>query len=72
LLLSNLVAIAQSVAEARAGISFEPTVMGLKSAITQLQQDYAAYQANTQPYIAANFSPVTHLQRYQQLYRGVT
>jgi glycosyltransferase involved in cell wall biosynthesis len=71
LLVSNLVAIAQSVAEAGAGISFDPTILGLKAAITQLQQDYAAYQANTQPYIAANFSPATHHQRYQQLYCAI-
>ncbi len=71
LLVSNLVSISKSVAESQAGVTFEPTIMGLKSAITQLQQDYAAHQASAQPYIARNFSPATHLERYQRLYRTI-
>jgi glycosyltransferase involved in cell wall biosynthesis len=69
LLLSNLIAIAPSVAEAGAGVSFEPTVSGLKAAILQLQAEYGAYQANTQRYIADNFSPSTHLELYRRLYQ---
>jgi glycosyltransferase involved in cell wall biosynthesis len=71
LLVSQLVSIAPDVAAARAGVAFEPTVEGLKTAILQLQRDYAAYQPNAQPYIADNFSPATHLQLYRQLYRTI-
>jgi glycosyltransferase involved in cell wall biosynthesis len=71
LLLSHLVSTAPEVAAARAGVAFEPTVDGLKAAIVQLHRDYAAYQPNTQPYLADNFSPATHLQLYRQLYRTI-
>lgn len=70
-LLSHLVSIAPDVAREEAGVAFEPTIEGLKAAILQLQRDYPAYQANTQRYIAENFSPVTHLERYRLLYRTI-
>jgi glycosyltransferase involved in cell wall biosynthesis len=69
LLLSHLVSIAPDVARARAGVVFEPTITGLTAAILQLQGEYSAYQANTQSYLAANFSPATHLALYRQLYQ---
>ncbi len=69
LLLSPLIAIAPEVARAGAGVVFEPTVAGLKAAITQLQSGYAGYQANTQSYISDNFSPSIHLELYRRLYR---
>jgi len=71
LLLSHLVSIAPDVTRARAGVAFEPTIAGLKAAILQLQGDYSAYQANTQRYIADQFSPATHLELYRQLYRTI-
>lgn len=70
-LLSHLVSIAPDVVRQRAGVGFEPTIEGLKAAILQLQRDYPAYQANTQRYIADNFSPATHLELYRQLYRMI-
>jgi glycosyltransferase involved in cell wall biosynthesis len=71
LLLSNLVSIASSVGESGAGVVFEPTVTGLKSAILKLQSEYAVYQANTQPYIARHFSPTTHLDLHRRLYQSL-
>ena len=71
LLLSNLVSIASDVTRARAGLAFEPTITGLKTAILELQKEYSAFQRNTQRYIADNFSPATHLELYRQLYRTV-
>jgi hypothetical protein len=47
-------------------------VAGLHSAITQLQQDYATYQANAQRYVATYFSPAKHLERYLELYRSLS
>ncbi len=69
LLLSHLVSLAPSVAQSRAGVAFEPTRNGLKAAVLELQADYSAYQANTQHYIAENFSPATHLEMYRRLYQ---
>jgi glycosyltransferase involved in cell wall biosynthesis len=69
LLVSQLVAIAPSVVQSAAGVSFEPTITGLKEAILRLQADYQAYQANTQAYIAEHFSPSTHLELYRRLYQ---
>lgn len=69
LLLSHLVSIASDVTRARAGVAFEPTIAGLKTAILQVQGEYSAYQANTQRYIADKFSPAVHLELYRQLYR---
>jgi glycosyltransferase involved in cell wall biosynthesis len=71
LLLSHLVSLAPSVAHTGAGLAFEPTINGLAAAIQQLQAEYPAYQANTQRYIAENFSPSTHLELYRQLYQSV-
>ena len=71
LLVSELVAIAPSVARAGAGLAFEPTIAGLKSAIMQLQADYPTYQANTQRYIQENFSPSTHLELHRRLYQSL-
>ncbi len=71
LLLSNLVSIASSVDESGAGVVFEPTVTGLKSAILKLQAEYATYQANTHPYIARHFSPTTHLDLHRRLYQSL-
>lgn len=72
LLVSNLVSIAPDVSAARAGVAFEPTIEGLRAAILELQTDYSAYQVNTQSYIADQFSPVIHLERYRELYRTIT
>ncbi len=72
LLLSNLISIAPSVSQSAAGVVFEPTIAGLKSAILQLQADYPAYQAKTQAYITEHFSPSTHLKLYRQLYQDVS
>jgi glycosyltransferase involved in cell wall biosynthesis len=72
LLLSNLISIAPSVAQAGAGVVFEPTTAGLKAAIVQLQAAYAGYQANTQAYIAQHFSPETHLELHRRLYQSLT
>jgi glycosyltransferase involved in cell wall biosynthesis len=69
LLVSNLVSIASTVADARAGVVFDPSAASLKAAILQLQQDYPAYQANTQRYIQDRFSPATHLELYRRLYQ---
>lgn len=69
LLVSDLVSIAPSVSRSRAGMTFQPTIPALKQAILQLQEEYPAYQANTQAYISANFSPATHHELYQRLYR---
>ena len=69
LLVSHLVSISPSVAGSRAGVAFEPTITGLKEAILQLQTQYSAYQANTQSYVAENFSPSTHLELYRRVYR---
>jgi glycosyltransferase involved in cell wall biosynthesis len=71
LLLSHLVSLAESVVRSGAGIAFEPTTDGLVAAVRELQRDYASYQANTQSYIADKFSPATHLELYQQLYRSL-
>lgn len=71
LLLSNLVSIAPEVARAGAGVSFEPTIEGLKAGILQLQERYSEYQAKTQHYIRDNFSPATHLDLYRHLYRTI-
>ena len=71
LLLSPLIAIAPSVTQAGAGVVFEPSVAGLKSAIIRLQADYPAYQAKAQSYIAENFSPSTHLELHRQLYQSL-
>lgn len=71
LLLSYLVSLAGSVASSRAGIAFEPTTAGLVTAVRELQRDYPSYQSNTQPYISGKFSPATHLELYQQLYRSL-
>lgn len=71
LLVSNLVSISKSVVESGAGVTFEPTVMGLKAAIAQLQAEYPAYQGNTQRHVAENFSPSTHLELYRRLYQGL-
>jgi glycosyltransferase involved in cell wall biosynthesis len=71
LLLSSLVSLAQSVVSSGAGIAFEPDITGLVTAVRRLQGDYASYQANTQRYIADNFSPATHLALYERLYRSV-
>jgi glycosyltransferase involved in cell wall biosynthesis len=72
LLLSNLISIAPSVARSHAGVVFDPTVTGLKSAILQLQAEYATYQANTQTYIAEHFSPATHLELHRRLYQSLS
>jgi glycosyltransferase involved in cell wall biosynthesis len=69
LLLSHLVSLAPSIVHSRAGAAFEPTIGGLKAAILQLQQEYPAYQANTQRYIADYFSPSMHLELYRRLYQ---
>jgi glycosyltransferase involved in cell wall biosynthesis len=71
LLLSHLVALAESVVSSQAGIAFEPTIQGLVGAVQELQRDYPAYQANTQRYIANKFSPATHLALYQRLYQSL-
>lgn len=71
LLLSHLVSIAPDVTRAGAGLAFEPTITGLKAAILELQGEYAAYQVNTQRYIAEQFSPAVHLELYRRLYRTI-
>ena len=71
LLVSHFVSLAASVARSGAGVAFEPTRDGFKAAILQLQADYPAYQANTQRYVAENFSPSTHLELYRRLYQSV-
>jgi len=71
LLASHFVSLAASVARAGAGVAFEPTIDGLKAAILQLQADYPAFQANTQRYVAENFSPSTHLELYRRLYKSL-
>ncbi len=70
-LLSKLISLAPSVAAAGAGVVFEPTVAGLRSAILELQQDYSSYQRNTQRYVAEYFSPATHLDLYRRLYNSI-
>jgi glycosyltransferase involved in cell wall biosynthesis len=69
LLLSHLVSLAPSVAGSAAGVAFEPTIDGLKTAVLQLQAEYPTYQANTQRYVAENFSPAVHLELYRRLYQ---
>jgi glycosyltransferase involved in cell wall biosynthesis len=71
LLASHPVALASAVAEAGAGLAFEPTVAGLEGAIRRLRSGYETYQAQTQPYVARAFSPSVHLELYRRLY-GVT
>lgn len=71
LLLSHLVSLAPSVTQSGAGVAFEPTIDGLKAAILQLQAEYPSYQANTQRYIAENFSPTKHLDLYRRLYQSL-
>ena len=71
LLLSNLVSIARSVNDAGAGVAFDPSVTGLKAAITRLMADYPSYQANTQRYIKEHFSPSVHLERYRRIYQAI-
>ncbi len=71
LLLSHLVSLAPSITAAGAGVAFEPTIDGLKTAILQLQADYPTYQASTQRYVAENFAPATHLELYRRLYRSL-
>ncbi len=71
LLLSHLVALAESIVGTGAGIAFEPTIEGLVAAVRELQRNYPSYQSNTQAYIAAKFSPATHLELYQRLYRSL-
>jgi glycosyltransferase involved in cell wall biosynthesis len=71
LLLSHLVSMAASVARSGAGIVFEPTTAGLVAAVRELQRGYPSYQSNAQPYVANKFSPATHLELYQQLYRSL-
>jgi glycosyltransferase involved in cell wall biosynthesis len=71
LLVSHLVSIAESVVASRAGIGFEPTSSGLVAGVRELQRDYPSYQANTQRYLASNFSPATHLELYQRLYQSL-
>lgn len=71
LLVSHLVSIAPSVARAGAGVAFEPTIEGLKQAIVQLQADYAAYQVNTQRFVAEKFSPAIHIELYRRLYQSL-
>lgn len=71
LLLSHLVSLAESVVSSRVGIAFEPTTAGLVTAVRELRRDYTSYQSNAQPYIADNFSPATHLELHQQLYRSL-
>jgi glycosyltransferase involved in cell wall biosynthesis len=72
LLVSHLVSISSQVAAARAGVTFEPTAAGAKGAIEELRRDYPAYQANTQRYIAENFSPKTHVELYHRLYHTIS
>ena len=71
LLASHAVALAAGVAEAGAGVAFEPTVAGLEEAIRRLRARYGTYQAQAQPYVARRFSPAVHLELYRRLY-GVT
>jgi len=71
LLLSHLVSLAPSVTQSGAGVAFEPTIDGLKAAILQLQAEYPKYQANTQRYVAQNFSPTKHLELYRRLYQSL-
>jgi glycosyltransferase involved in cell wall biosynthesis len=71
LLLSNLVSLAPSVDHAGAGLAFDPSVAGLKAAITQLMADYPSYQSNTQRYIQQHFSPSVHLERYRRIYQAI-
>jgi len=71
LLASHAVALAAGVAEAGAGLAFEPTVAGLAAAIGRLRSRYDACQARAQPYVARHFSPAVHLELYRRLY-GVT
>lgn len=71
LLASHAVALAADVAEAGAGLAFEPTVAGLEGAIRRLRAGYDGYQSRAQAYIARRFSPSVHLELYRRLY-GVT
>jgi glycosyltransferase involved in cell wall biosynthesis len=71
LLASHAVDLASGVAEAGAGLAFEPTVAALEQVIRRLQADYDAYQSRTQPYVTRRFSPAVHLELYRRLY-GVT
>jgi glycosyltransferase involved in cell wall biosynthesis len=68
LLVSHFVSLAETVASSHAGVMFEPSSAELTTAIRELQNDYSAYQANTQRYVAENFSPATHLSLYRRLY----
>ena len=71
LLASHAVALASGVAEAGAGLAFEPTVAGLEEAIRRLRAGYDGYQPRTQPYVTGRFSPAVHLELYRRVY-GVT
>jgi glycosyltransferase involved in cell wall biosynthesis len=71
LLLSHFVSIARSVAQAGAGIAFDPTVAGIGEAILQLRSDYSRFQERTQPYLREHFSPSTHLELHRRLYQAV-
>lgn len=71
LLVSRYVSIAPSLERAGAGVVFDPTVEGLERAVHRLREAYAAHQRAAQPYIAAHFSPATHLELHRRLYRSL-
>lgn len=71
LLASRLVSIAELVAQAGAGVAFEPTLQAMEDAIRHLRNNYITLQQGTQACVRANFSSSTHLELYRRLYQGV-
>jgi glycosyltransferase involved in cell wall biosynthesis len=71
LLVSRYVGIAESLVRAGAGVVFDPTVSGLEDAIRHMRAGYDDHRRAAQPYIAAHFSPSTHLELYRRLYQSL-
>ena len=71
LLASRYVGIAESLQRSGAGVVFEPTIDGLEDAVRRLQDRYDVHRSAAQPYIAARFSPATHLELHRRLYRAL-
>lgn len=71
LLASHHIAIAGSLAEAGAGVVFEPTLEGLEAAVRRLRRDYAAIQPRAQAYIRNRYCPARHLDLHRLLYQTV-
>lgn len=72
LLVSRYVSIAELVARAGAGVTFEPTIHAMEDAIRHLRNNYTTLQQGTQACVRAYFSPSTHLELHRRLYQAVS